>query len=96
LKKFPKKLEELRQYALEVGADRAIILSAKQLEIRHSARAKCYIPACKFYGSSIMCPPHNLEFPEFLDVFFSNPLKLFTEVEIRMLGRAFFGGDEDS
>jgi predicted metal-binding protein len=59
LKKFPKKLEELRQYALEVGADRAIILSAKQLEIRHSARAKCYIPACKFYGSSIMCPPHN-------------------------------------
>jgi hypothetical protein len=37
-----------------------------------------------------------LEFPEFLEVFFSNPLKLFTEVEIRMLGKAFVGGDEDS
>jgi hypothetical protein len=33
---------------------------------------------------------NELEFPEFLDVFFSNPLKLFTEVGIRMLGRAFF------
>lgn len=59
MKKYPKKLEELRQYALEIGADRAIILPTNRLEIRHSARAKCYIPACKFYGSSIMCPPHN-------------------------------------
>jgi predicted metal-binding protein len=59
MKKYPSKMEKLRRYALEIGADRAIILPTRRLEIRHSARAKCYIPACKFYGSSIMCPPHN-------------------------------------
>ena len=64
MKKFPPKLEELRRYALEIGADRATILPTTRLIIRHSARAKCYIPACKFYGSSIMCPPHNPLTPE--------------------------------
>lgn len=59
-KQTPKKdLEDLRKYALELGATRAKILSTRDLVIRESARAKCYIPACKFYGSSIMCPPHN-------------------------------------
>jgi hypothetical protein len=37
-----------------------------------------------------------VEFPEFSDVLFSNSLKAFTKPEIRMLGRAFLGGDEDS
>ncbi len=44
---------------MDLGATRALILPTKKLVIRQSARAKCYIPACKFYGSSIMCPPHN-------------------------------------
>lgn len=54
-----KELEEIRKYALSLGAHRALILPTDQLIIRESSRAKCYIPACKFYGSSIMCPPHN-------------------------------------
>jgi predicted metal-binding protein len=58
------KLEELRKYALSVGADRAAVVLASDLVVRESARAKCYIPACKFYGSSIMCPPHNPLTPE--------------------------------
>lgn len=57
--KLPRQLEELRRYALELGSSRAVVLPAKDLVVRESARAKCYIPACKFYGSSIMCPPHN-------------------------------------
>ena len=57
-------LEELGRYALELGSDRAVILPTDELVIRESARAKCYIPACKFYGSSIMCPPHNPLTPE--------------------------------
>jgi hypothetical protein len=44
----------------------------------------------------ILSRPSFLEFPEFLGVFFSNFLKLFTKAEIRMLGGAFFGRDEDS
>jgi predicted metal-binding protein len=57
--KNDKKLESLKDYALEIGADRALVISTDQLVIRHSAWAKCFIPGCKFYGSSIMCPPHN-------------------------------------
>jgi hypothetical protein len=37
-----------------------------------------------------------LEFPEFLDVFSSNLLKLFTKPEILISGGVFFGGNEDS
>jgi predicted metal-binding protein len=54
-----KKLENLRLFAEELGADRAVIIPASDLVVRTTAWAKCFIPACKFYGSSIMCPPHN-------------------------------------
>ena len=64
MKGHEKELEEIRGYALQIGAGRAEILRASRLVVRHSARAKCYIPACKFYGSSIMCPPHNPLTPE--------------------------------
>jgi len=57
--KHHKELDTLKKYALEIGADRAVAISTDQLIIRHSAWAKCFIPGCKFYGSSIMCPPHN-------------------------------------
>ena len=53
------KLENLRVFAKELGADRAVIIPASDLVVRTTAWAKCFIPACKFYGSSIMCPPHN-------------------------------------
>jgi hypothetical protein len=36
------------------------------------------------------------EFPEFLDVIFSNPLNPFIKLAVQMLGGPFFGGDEDS
>jgi predicted metal-binding protein len=62
--KYDKKLEALKNYALEIGADRALIIPTDKLIIRHSAWAKCFIPGCKFYGSSIMCPPHNPITPE--------------------------------
>jgi predicted metal-binding protein len=57
--KYEKELDTLKNYALEIGADRALVVPTDQLIIRHSAWAKCFIPGCKFYGSSIMCPPHN-------------------------------------
>lgn len=46
--KYPRKLEELRDFAFDRGAHRALIVPTTQLTIRQSARAKCYIPACKF------------------------------------------------
>jgi predicted metal-binding protein len=57
--KNERELGLLRDFALEIGADRALIVPTDQLVIRHGAWAKCFIPGCKFYGSSIMCPPHN-------------------------------------
>ena len=52
-------MEKLRRYAEELGADRAVIIPTSDLVIRTTAWAKCFVPACKFYSSSIMCPPHN-------------------------------------
>lgn len=57
-------LEELRDFAIEAGADRALVIPTSELVVRQSAWARCFIPACKFYGSSIMCPPHNPLRPE--------------------------------
>lgn len=53
------KLELLRHEAVCLGAARAEIVSTSRLVVREAARAKCFIPLCKFYGSSPMCPPHN-------------------------------------
>jgi predicted metal-binding protein len=58
------KLEELRGFAIELGASRALVIPSGELVVRTSAWAKCFIPACKFYGTSIMCPPHNPLTPE--------------------------------
>lgn len=56
---YPPELDQLRDLAQELGAARAEVVPTGILEVRTSAWARCFIPACKFYGSSIMCPPHN-------------------------------------
>ncbi len=61
---YPEELNRIRDLALELGSARAEIVPTSVLEIKTSAWAKCFIPACKFYGSSIMCPPHNPLKPE--------------------------------
>lgn len=57
-------LERLREFACAIGASRALVIPTSELVIKDSAWAKCFIPTCKFYGSSIMCPPHNPLKPE--------------------------------
>ncbi|MEJ5375320.1 MAG: DUF2284 domain-containing protein [bacterium] len=42
-----------------MGAGRVAIVPTSRLILKEAARAKCFIPLCKFYGSSAMCPPHN-------------------------------------
>jgi len=56
---YPQHLDELVAAARDMGASRAEVVPTGILEIKTGAWAKCFIPACKFYGSSIMCPPHN-------------------------------------
>lgn len=50
---------DLKQMALERGATRAEVIPASHLVIKQAARMRCYIPLCHWYGSSVMCPPHN-------------------------------------
>lgn len=49
--------EELKEYALTVGATDAEVINTSLLDVREAARHRCYIPL--WYGSSVMCPPHN-------------------------------------
>lgn len=51
-------LEKLRRFAIERGATEAKIIPANLIEVDPRARVKCMYPPCKWYGSSIMCPPH--------------------------------------
>ncbi|MBU1275544.1 MAG: DUF2284 domain-containing protein [Proteobacteria bacterium] len=60
----PPQLDELVAAAQEMGARRAEVVPTGILTVKTAAWAKCFIPACKFYGSSIMCPPHNPLKPE--------------------------------
>jgi predicted metal-binding protein len=53
------KLELLCKEALSLGAARAQAVPTSRLVVREAARAKCFVPLCRFYGSSAMCPPHN-------------------------------------
>lgn len=58
------KLELLCREALCLGAARAKAVPTSRLVVKEAARAKCFIPLCKFFGSSAMCPPHNPLTPE--------------------------------
>ncbi len=58
------KLGLLCREALSLGAARAAAVPTSRLVVREGARAKCFVPLCRFYGSSAMCPPHNKLTPE--------------------------------
>lgn len=58
------KLETIKGEAISLGAARAEVLPTSRLVIREAARGNCFVPLCKFYGSSAMCPPHNPLTPE--------------------------------
>ncbi len=58
------KLQILCREAMALGCSRVRIVGTDLLVVREAARAKCYVPLCRFFGSSLMCPPHNPLTPE--------------------------------
>lgn len=52
------KLNQLIQYALQSGADRAVIVSAGEIVIDAALADKCREPRCPNYGLAKSCPPH--------------------------------------
>lgn len=55
-----KDMEHLRQHALKSGAVDAKVVPTSLIVVDERARYKCMYPPCRWYGSSIICPP-NLE-----------------------------------
>jgi predicted metal-binding protein len=51
-------LERYCRLATESGATDARILKSEQVAIEYRAAAKCSIPKCDIYGTTINCPPY--------------------------------------
>jgi predicted metal-binding protein len=58
LSKLKKDLEKYRRIAIDMGADRAEVISSKEIIIDERVRAKCIYPKCVHYGTNINCPPY--------------------------------------
>ena len=53
-------LEKYRRRAIELGATDAKIITTDMVLIDERVRAKCIIPLCRGYGTSVNCPPHAM------------------------------------
>lgn len=58
-----KRIEELKDYALELGADQAIEIDPKEIVLDARTRLKCY--AGCMYHSYHHCPPHTMSLDRF-------------------------------
>jgi predicted metal-binding protein len=53
-----KDLENYRDMAIGLGASDARIINADIIKVDDRAQAKCSIPKCSNYGTSLNCPPY--------------------------------------
>ncbi len=56
---FKKKFEDLRQLALDLGANDSVIIPASEVLVDPRVRLKCIIPKCYISGNCDHCPPHG-------------------------------------
>ncbi len=54
-------LEKYKEKALELGASRAVIVSAGDIPVDELITLKCQVPRCFGYGVCAHCPPHTLK-----------------------------------
>ncbi|MCS7097509.1 MAG: DUF2284 domain-containing protein [Candidatus Methanomethyliaceae archaeon] len=59
LDKILEDLNKLLEYAKELGATDAKIITTDKIVIDERVRWKCLVPTCRWYGSSIHCPPYQ-------------------------------------
>ncbi len=60
-----KTLKSLEAFAIEKGAGRAKIFSARKVVVDDRVRMKCQIPRCPHYGIGLNCPPNVPTVDEF-------------------------------
>jgi len=51
-------LDQLRQQALDLGADRAAVIDTSAISVSEAVAFKCRVPRCPNYASCANCPPH--------------------------------------
>jgi predicted metal-binding protein len=54
--------------ASELGATAARVFDAKDVVVDERVRLKCFVPVCRNYGVSLMCPPNVMPLDEFRTV----------------------------
>ncbi len=59
--RLPQDMEKYRQKALELGADQAKIIPAREIVVDDRVPLKCQIPRCFGYGAGAHCPPHTMK-----------------------------------
>jgi len=75
-------LEKYRQRALELGATDAKIITTDMVVIDERVRAKCIIPLCAGYGSSVNCPPYALDLDLIRKVVNEFRYAIFSKLEV--------------
>lgn len=55
----------LEDFALEQGADRARVVSTREVVVDDRVRLKCQVPICKDFNKHLLCPPHSLTVDHF-------------------------------
>ncbi len=61
-------LEQLCKEAMDKGAYKAKVFSAREIVVDDRVRMKCEIPLCPHYGHCLTCPPNIMSVDEFRKV----------------------------
>jgi predicted metal-binding protein len=80
-------LNRLYDKALEIGAARASLFSARNIVVDERARLKCLVPRCPYYDS-LMCPPNLMSLDDFRRVLARYEHALLVQVEMGVSGKA--------
>jgi predicted metal-binding protein len=67
-KALKKELEELKQLALDLGADNSVAIPVSEVIVDPRARLKCLIPKCYMSGNCYHCPPFGYSIQEVRDI----------------------------
>jgi predicted metal-binding protein len=71
----------LVEKARELGADAAVLLSARDVVIDERVRLKCAVPVCQGYGNYLHCPPNTFSVAEFREILARFDTALLVQVE---------------
>ncbi|UCE91079.1 MAG: DUF2284 domain-containing protein [Methanobacteriota archaeon] len=62
------RLDRLVKAALDLGADEAKVIDAREIVVDKRVRLKCSVPVCASYGRHLMCPPNVMSVDEFASI----------------------------